>query len=228
MTHEFHSFYYDQLGQEPVSDDFTLPAGTVMDATLLQRLIDAHRENHLPRLRYLGEAYETHYEIFGRPKKEPYKPDNRLAADMAYDITETFEGYFIGVPVDVRHEEDAKDAYLADYMARNHQEDTDAELSKMCSKFGVSYEMFYQDDEGRLFAVDIRKFVGCQRGPIGFVQMLFQMQKAKKNMKTSHILERYMRQRPSLTGVETQILSVEKMRMAGNGRRVICQVEYPN
>lgn len=149
MTHEFHSFYYDQLGKEPVSDDFTLPAGTVMDATLLQRLIDAHRENHLPRLRYLGEAYETHYEIFGRPKKEPYKPDNRLAADMAYDITETFEGYFIGVPVDVRHEEDAKDAYLADYMARNHQEDTDAELSKMCSKFGVSYEMFYQDDEGR-------------------------------------------------------------------------------
>ncbi|MBE5063327.1 hypothetical protein INF30_08630 [Lachnospiraceae bacterium DSM 108991] len=88
--------------------------------------------------------------------------------------------------------------------------------------------VFCQDDEGRLFAVDIRKFVGCQRGAIGFVQMLFQMQKAKKNMKTSHILERYMRQRPSLTGVETQILSVEKMRMAGNGWRVICQVEYPN
>lgn len=88
--------------------------------------------------------------------------------------------------------------------------------------------VFCQDDEGRLFAVDIRKFVGYQRGLPGFIQMLFQMQKAKKNMKTSHILERYMRQRPSLTGVETQILSVEKMRMAGNGWRVICQVEYPN
>ena len=88
--------------------------------------------------------------------------------------------------------------------------------------------VFCQDDEGRLFAVDIRKFVGCRRGLIGFAQMLFRMQKIKKNMKTSHILERYMRQRPSLTGVETQILAVEKMRMSGNGWRVICQVEYPN
>ena len=88
--------------------------------------------------------------------------------------------------------------------------------------------VFCQDDEGRLFAVDIRKFVGCQRGPIGFVQMLFQMQKAKTKMKKDHILERYLRQRPSLTGVETQILSVERMRPAGDGLRVRCLVEYPN
>ena len=59
--------------------------------------------------------------------------------------------------------------------------------------------VFCQDDEGRLFAVDIRKFVGYQRGLPGFIQMLFQMQKAKTKMKKDYILERYLRQRPSLT-----------------------------
>ena len=149
MAHEFHSFYYDELQMDPITDDFMLPGGTEVDATLLQRLIDEYEEDHLPRLRYLGAAYETRYGIFGRPPKPDYKPDNHLAADMAYDITETFEGYFIGIPVDVRISDEAKQEYLRDYMRRNHQEDTDAELSKMASKFGHSYEMFYQDDEGR-------------------------------------------------------------------------------
>lgn len=88
--------------------------------------------------------------------------------------------------------------------------------------------VFCQDDEGRLFAVDIRKFVGYERGPAGFVRMLFQMQKAKADLKKNRTLERYLRQKPSLTGVETQILSVEKMRLTGDGWRVKCQVEYPN
>lgn len=148
MAHEFHSFYYDAFGDEPVTDDFTVPPGTEMDADLLQRMIDEHRRCHLPRLRYLGAAYETHYGVFGKAAKPDYKPDNRLAADMAYDITETFEGFFIGVPVDLRTDDKAKSEYLESYMRRNHQEDTDADLSKMASKFGCSYEMFYQDDEG--------------------------------------------------------------------------------
>lgn len=149
MAHEFHSFYYDDMQRDPITDDFTLPAGTEIDESLLQRLIDEYEEDHLPRLRYLGAAYETRFKIFGMPPKPDYKPDNHLAADMAYDITETFEGYFIGIPVDVKISDEAKQRYLSSYMRRNHQEDTDAELSKMASKFGHSYEMFYQDDEGR-------------------------------------------------------------------------------
>jgi len=148
-SHEFHSFYYDQLQREPVTDDFTLPRDTPMTAGLLGRLINEHRENHIPRYEYLDAAYKTKFRIFGRKPKPDYKPDNRLAADMAYDITQTFEGYFIGVPVDVRHEDEACDKFLRDYISRNHQEDVDAELSKMASKFGHAYEMMYQDDEGQ-------------------------------------------------------------------------------
>ena len=63
---------------------------------------------------------------------------------------------------------------------------------------------------------------------LALILMLFQMQKAKTKMKKDHILERYLRQRPSLTGVETQILSMERMQPAGDGLRVRCLVEYPN
>ena len=160
MSHEFHSFYYDQMGDEPVTDDFVVPVGTELTEKLLQELIDEHKDKHLPRLEYLAAAYKTRYEIFGRDKKPDYKPDNRLAADMAYDITETFEGYFIGIPVDIKIDGESGDAqkaeYLKTYYRRNHQEDTDAELSKMASKFGYSYEMFYQDDEGKPRSVAVR------------------------------------------------------------------------
>lgn len=147
--HEFHSFYYDRLKMEPVSDDFTVPSGTVLDGEAIRSLVDEHRRCHLPRLEYLGHAYETRYEVFGRGPKPDYKPDNRLAADMAYDITETFEGYFIGIPVDVTHPEAGKSEYLRRWSRMNSQEDVDAELSKAASKYGIAYEMLYQDDEGR-------------------------------------------------------------------------------
>lgn len=82
MSHEFPSFYYDQMGEEPITDDFIVPVGTELTEKLLQELIDEHKDSHLPRLEYLAAAYKTHYEIFGRDKKPDYKPDNRLAADM--------------------------------------------------------------------------------------------------------------------------------------------------
>lgn len=154
-THDFHSYYYDATKREPVTTDFTLPAGTKMTADLLQRLIQEHKQNHLERYEFLDAAYNTHYAIFGREPKPDYKPDNRLAADFAYDITQTFEGYFIGVPLDVKITDEEKQAKLNEYMTRNFQEDVDAELSKMASKFGHGYEMFYQDEDGNARSVAI-------------------------------------------------------------------------
>jgi SPP1 family phage portal protein len=143
---EFHSFYYDQMQREPVTSDFTVPVGTVLTPELLQEIIDDNEDNHLPRYQWLDAAYNTKYKIFDPTKaKADYKADNRLAADMAYDITETFEGYFIGNPIQLRSD---KQDFLDEYEERNFQEDVNADLSKMCSKFGHAYEMLYQDDDG--------------------------------------------------------------------------------
>ena len=156
MSHEFHSFYYDQMQREPSTDDFRLPAGTEMTEELLQRLVDEFEQDHKPRYEYLDKVYDTHYAIFDRSwrKKPGYKPNNRLSADFCYTITDTFEGYYIGVPMTLsvkggdEGRKKAVEAFIADYTARNFQEDVDAELSEMASKFGHAYEMLYQDDEG--------------------------------------------------------------------------------
>ncbi len=146
----FHSFYYSRTGSDPITSDMVVPAGTKMDEKLLKELIDHYRTEHIPRYEYLAAAFDAKYEIFGRAKKEDPKPDQRLAADMAYDITETFEGYFIGIPPDIKctDKPNAED-YLKQYAKRNNQDDVDADLSEMASKFGHSYEMLYQDDSGK-------------------------------------------------------------------------------
>lgn len=156
MSHEFHSFYYDQMQREPSTDDFRLPAGTEMTEGLLQRLVDEFEQDHKPRYEYLDKVYDTHYAIFDRSwrRKPDYKPDNRLSADFCYTITDTFEGYYIGVPMtlSVKGGDEGRkktvEAFIAEFTARNLQEDVDAELSKMASKFGHAYEMLYQDEDG--------------------------------------------------------------------------------
>lgn len=159
MAHEFHSFYYDQMQREPETDDFRVPSGTEMTPRLLQRLIDEFEQDHKPRYEYLDEAYRGKYAIFDKAwrHKPDYKPDNRMAADFVYTITQTFEGYFIGVPMTLAVKsaegmpagrKESVEAFIAEFTARNMQEDVDAELSKMASKFGHAYEMLYQDEEG--------------------------------------------------------------------------------
>lgn len=160
MSHEFHSFYYDQMQREPETEDFRVPAETEMTPNLLQRLIDEFEENHKPRYEYLDEAYCGKYAIFDKTwrRKPVYKPDNRMAADFVYTITQTFEGYFIGVPMTLavksskevsEERKGVVETFIADFTARNMQEDVDAELSNMASKFGHAYEMLYQDEEGQ-------------------------------------------------------------------------------
>lgn len=146
--HDFRSFYYDQMNYEPVTDDFRLPLGTKMTEELLVQLIDEHMETRLPRYLYLKAAYETRYMIFSQDKKPDYKPDNRLAADMARYLTETFEGYFLGNPVKLKINAEDAQKWLESYGKRNDQEMVDSDISVDCSKYGNAFELLYQDREG--------------------------------------------------------------------------------
>ena len=88
--------------------------------------------------------------------------------------------------------------------------------------------VFCQDDRGGLFAVDIGKFAGYSRGLTGYIIMLRNMQRVVKNMKERHVLERYMVENKSLNGLETEILSVYKMRPVRLGFKAVCRVKYRN
>lgn len=92
----------------------------------------------------------TKYPIFLLPPKPDFKPDKRIAVNFAKYITDTMNGFFIGIPIKISCE----DLIVSDYVnlldQYNDQDDNNAELSKLCSIYGKGYEMYYVDDQSNI------------------------------------------------------------------------------
>lgn len=151
MAKEYRSFYYDDLKEEPVTDDFILTGEDLEEGLTpekLHELIEEHKDSRVPRFMRLKAAYETKYVIFSQEDKPEGKPDNRLAADMARYICDTFCGFFIGEPPEIRMRDEGQNEWLQGYIKRNNQQDVDADLAELCSMYGNAYELLYHNDEG--------------------------------------------------------------------------------
>ena len=116
----------------------------------LGEFINKHKWWIEHRYHPLMDAYMTRYPIFDLPQKPDYKPDKRIAVNFAKYITDTMNGFFIGIPIKI----DCDDQNVAEYVEYldqyNDQDDNNAELSKMCSIYGKGYEMYYVDDRGEI------------------------------------------------------------------------------
>lgn len=98
----------------------------------------------------LMDAYMTRYPIFDLPPKPDYKPDKRIAVNFAKYITDTMNGFFIGIPIKIDCDDENVAAYVEYLDQYNDQDDNNAELSKLCSIYGKGYEMYYVDDRGEI------------------------------------------------------------------------------
>ncbi len=98
--------------------------------------------------------YKGLHDIFTQAPKEAFKPDNRLMANYAKYIVDTTEGYFIGVPVKVTHENDLVDEAVNDFRNRADLADVESEASKLASIFGHSFIYMYQDEESETQAIE--------------------------------------------------------------------------
>ncbi|MEG1012553.1 MAG: phage portal protein [Ruthenibacterium sp.] len=125
---------------------FILPQGTQMTADLLSTLLAKHRAL-LPRYDRLRRAYEADHNILHAKQKDACKPDNRLVANFARYITDTMNGFFIGVPVKETHDMPAVAAYLDRLRMWNNQDDNNAELVKTAEIYGHAFELVYMDDD---------------------------------------------------------------------------------
>lgn len=116
----------------------------------LYSLIRANIQISTHRYRDLKNAYCNRYEIFRLPKKPEYKPDNRLSVNFAKYITDTFNGFFIGIPVKTQCDDDRVAGYAALVDSYNNQDDQNAELAKLCSIYGRAYELYYVNSENMI------------------------------------------------------------------------------
>lgn len=98
----------------------------------------------------LKDAYCNRYEIYRLKKKPKYKPDNRLSVNFAKYITDTFNGFFIGIPVKTQCDDEQVSQFVSTLDAYNNQDDKNAELAKLCSIYGRAYEFYYCDTKNKL------------------------------------------------------------------------------
>lgn len=111
---------------------------------IVAEFIDAHKLR-LARYERLRDLYESNAPILSQAAKAAYKPDNRLVVNFAKYITDTFNGYFLGVPLKTQHDDEQTDAVVDDFLTMNDMDDNLAELAKLTSIYGHAYEYLFQD-----------------------------------------------------------------------------------
>ena len=127
----------------------TLDASTEFSTKLIQELISEHKE-YIEAYKELKDFYTGNHAILKQKAKDKYKPDNRLVVNFAKYIVDTFNGYFIGNPVSLFHENETVNDYLAYIDGYNDQSDNNAELSKICSIYGHGFELLFNDENSEI------------------------------------------------------------------------------
>lgn len=127
----------------------TLDASTEFSTKLIQELIAEHKE-YIEAYKELKDFYTGNHAILKQKAKDKYKPDNRLVVNFAKYIVDTFNGYFIGNPVSMFHEDKTVNDYLAYIDGYNDQSDNNAELSKICSIYGHGFELLFNDENSEI------------------------------------------------------------------------------
>ena len=127
----------------------TLDASTEFSTKLIQVLISEHKE-YIEAYKELKDFYTGNHAILKQKAKDKYKPDNRLVVNFAKYIVDTFNGYFIGNPVSLFHEDETVNDYLAYIDGYNDQSDNNAELSKICSIYGHGFELLFNDENSEI------------------------------------------------------------------------------
>lgn len=125
---------------------FIHPAEEEITAGVVNAFIKLHQAE-LPRYNRLKKLYESMAPILEQKDKPEHKPDNRLVVNYAKYITDTFNGYFIGIPVKVAHNDKGVNERVEEFRNRNDMDDNEAELSKITSIYGHGFEFLYQDEE---------------------------------------------------------------------------------
>lgn len=129
---------------------FRVASDTIMTPELLAEYMEKHKREIKDRYQRLHDAYENKYPIYFLPNKPDWKPDNRISVNFAKYITDTMNGFFIGIPIKTTCDDDNVDKYLEFLDQYNDQDDNNAELSKICSIYGDGYEMYFVDEMGNI------------------------------------------------------------------------------
>ncbi|WP_270340856.1 phage portal protein [Lactococcus petauri] len=123
----------------------TFPKDEPITVEVVNKFMEKHRLE-VARYEYLKNMYRGIMAIDDEPKKDPWKPDNRLAVNFTKYIVDTFTGYFNGIPIKKSHSDKEILTKLQEFDNLNDMEDEESELAKMACVYGRAFELLYQDE----------------------------------------------------------------------------------
>lgn len=115
----------------------------------LKTFIEQHRANSV-KYQELEDMYQGKHAILTAEDKPNHKPDNRIVANFAKYIVDTYNGYFIGKPLKMMVEGEKVYNYLQLLSAYNDLDDHNAELSKMTAIYGHAFELLFIDEDAQV------------------------------------------------------------------------------
>ena len=132
---------------------------TPLDASLIKKAI-VYNEKRRTRFDKLDDYYMGEHVITTREKQETLM-NNKLVINHAKYITDMMVGYLLGNPVDYQVNDDIDIQPILDAYKRQTMDNTDVELAKDCSIFGIKYEYVYADEEANPCSVglDVRNTI---------------------------------------------------------------------
>lgn len=130
----------------------TFPKDEPITVEVVNKFMEKHKLE-VARYEYLKNMYRGFMDIDDEPKKDPWKPDNRLAVNFTKYIVDTFTGYFNGIPVKKSHSDKEILTKLQEFDNLNDMEDEESELAKMACIYGRAFELLYQDENTQTNAI---------------------------------------------------------------------------
>lgn len=104
-------------------------------------------------------------------------PDNRLVANLAHYIVDTFNGFFMGIPPKITLDEKPKNENLQQWNDTNSLQDKLNELSKQTDIYGRSLAFLYQNEDSETevaFSSPLNAFIiyddSIAHNPLAFVR----------------------------------------------------------
>lgn len=134
---------------------YKISRDTVMTPQLLAKYINLHKKDVSKRNRVLQDAYENKYKIFEAPRKADYKPDVRISANFAKYLTDTFVGFFCGVPIKINSDDSNIDEYLGRLSLYNDEDNHNLELAKGADIHGDYHELLYVDEDAEICYTEV-------------------------------------------------------------------------
>lgn len=129
---------------------FRFPREQELTLDDLKEFIDEHKLQVQKRYKPLLDAYMSDHEILHRPKKEKWKPDNRIVINFPKYIVDTMNGFFVGNPIKTVAK-DKKVGEFVEYIEKyNDTDNINAALATACGIFGKAYEMYFTDEDSKL------------------------------------------------------------------------------